>query len=730
MSNFSNIDISHYKVLTLPLRPEPNAVYYVLDQNTNTTKGYIITKDGVAIPLFGNNGGGGNGNVESVTGTGVTGTPNNPKVDIATFVSNQLGNLVHISTIDGKLIVNPITSQDNSITIVESPTEINIQIAASILDQIYTAIHPGDNVSILINDAGYITSVDIEDKEDATNKVDVISGTSSIEYPTENAVVDYVTGITDLKANDDEVLHTTGDEVKEGNLTLNDILYLPTLTAPPTTFNNLGVDDTGAVISIPTEISSTGSIKVVVTNKTGNAIQKGSAVYINGAQGSKATIDFALADSNVITSAALGLVEANIPDNASGYVITSGEALSLNTSAFANGDKVYLSPTTPGGLVNIVPTSPNNVVFIGTVTNSHSTQGKILINIVYTTKLDRLVDVAITSPIDGQMLTYDSTTGLWINETSSVPDATTTEKGKIKLAGDLAGTANAPTVPLVRYTNATPTPTTIGGISSGTTFNGKTMTEMWDSLLYPELFPSFTNPSNTFTFNSAGIFENGATIPLISFSATFNRGTISPAYGTSGFRAGVPETYMYTGTGLSNTTTSILTDSKSISNYVVVNGSNSWTGAVKYLAGEQPLSSKGNPTNIPYPAGTTSPALSVSLTGLYPVFYLKSSSPITSAMMQTAINNGTASKLVVSSTGTITLPYNLSSQYMAFAYPATSTTKTTYFVTALDTGAIGGLFPTLTTLSVSSSLGYWSNINYKIHTSNLLNNSAANIQFS
>jgi hypothetical protein len=43
------------------------------------------------------------------------------------------------------------------------------------------------------------------------------------------------------------------------------------------------------------------------------------------------------------------------------------------------------------------------------------------------------------------------------------------------------------------YTNATPVPVTIGGIGSGTTFDEKTMTEMWDSLLYPYQSPSFTS---------------------------------------------------------------------------------------------------------------------------------------------------------------------------------------------------------------------------------------------
>lgn len=42
------------------------------------------------------------------------------------------------------------------------------------------------------------------------------------------------------------------------------------------------------------------------------------------------------------------------------------------------------------------------------------------------------------------------------------------------------------------YTNLNATPTTIWGISAWSTFNSKSMTEMWDSLLYPYQNPAFT----------------------------------------------------------------------------------------------------------------------------------------------------------------------------------------------------------------------------------------------
>ena len=182
MSNFSKIPISHYKVLTLPLNPESNSVYYVLDQYNNIVQGFITDKKGVAIPLF-STGGEAVGNVQSVTGTGVTGTLTNPKVNIATFVSNQLGNQVHLSTIDGKLQVNPITSPDASIEITSTSTELQIKLSSAIASEINSALQPGDNTSVLVNDGDgtspYVTFIDLADVATTGDYNDLINTPSS-----------------------------------------------------------------------------------------------------------------------------------------------------------------------------------------------------------------------------------------------------------------------------------------------------------------------------------------------------------------------------------------------------------------------------------------------------------------------------------------------------------------------------------------------------------------------
>jgi hypothetical protein len=66
------------------------------------------------------------------------------------------------------------------------------------------------------------------------------------------------------------------------------------------------------------------------------------------------------------------------------------------------------------------------------------------------TQLGQLSDVSASGPADTQVLAYSTTASKWVASTvtsTTVDDATTSSKGIVQLAGDLAGTAAAPTVP-------------------------------------------------------------------------------------------------------------------------------------------------------------------------------------------------------------------------------------------------------------------------------------------
>jgi len=175
------------------------------------------------------------------------------------------------------------------------------------------------------------------------------------------------------------------------------------------------------------------------------------------------------------------------------------------------------------------------------------------------------------------------------------------------------------------YTNATPTPQPFPGnspfdnIAAGSTFTNQTFEEMMNKMLYPTLNPTLTNPSSAFVLSQSGFREINETTAL-SFSSTFNQGSINPQYtSASNKRSGLPNTYNYTGTGVSSNASTSLSDSETVAAYTVLQGSQSWTGSVSYDAGVQPKDSVGGNFNSPLPAGTTS-AITRTITGVYPAF--------------------------------------------------------------------------------------------------------------
>lgn len=276
----------------------------------------------------------------------------------------------------------------------------------------------------------------------------------------------------------------------------------------------------------------------------------------------------------------------------------------------------------------------------------------------------------------------------------------------------------------------------VGGIDAGTTassLKSKNIIQVLDDILFPTILPSIgTAKSVALTTTSGGTFEIGRSLTR-TLTATFNDGQITNGDGTTGPNlVGSATQYTFTGTGI--TSTAQAGNTLSIT-WNVVSGDNDWDVTVAHGAGTGAYyDNKGNAeTNLDSSraSGTvTDNNTNPNFTGLYPYFYYKSTSPITTAGMVTAIENGDATKVVASSTGTLSIPYNVSAEYIAVAYPQTSTTKTVYYVSALDSGAITAVFNAVSqNNSIDSPDSYWTGVNYKIHTSiNALTNSASTIE--
>jgi hypothetical protein len=118
-------------------------------------------------------------------------------------------------------------------------------------------------------------------------------------------------------------------------------------------------------------------------NNSGGAISNGQVVYVTGALGNRPTIALAQADSRV-TAETIGVATHDIADNEDGIITTFGMLRDVDTSAFSDGDMLYLSTTVAGGLTATKPTGDTDYrVEVGTVLNAHATQGLVLVSVVH-----------------------------------------------------------------------------------------------------------------------------------------------------------------------------------------------------------------------------------------------------------------------------------------------------------------------------------------------------------
>ena len=170
----------------------------------------------------------------------------------------------------------------------------------------------------------------------------------------------------------------------------------------------------GSLVSFPIA-GQAGSLVRQVRNETGSTLTKGTVVYISGASGNKALASKAIANSDATSAQTFGVVQADIPTNQNGYVVVRGDLAGINTSAYVDGTQLYLSGSVAGEYTSIKPVAPIHMVYVGVVTRQHVNQGQIEVAIQNGYELDELHDVLITSKSNGDVLRYESASGLWKN---------------------------------------------------------------------------------------------------------------------------------------------------------------------------------------------------------------------------------------------------------------------------------------------------------------------------
>ncbi len=117
-----------------------------------------------------------------------------------------------------------------------------------------------------------------------------------------------------------------------------------------------------------------------VGNTTGVTIPNGTVVGFAGATANALLVSPYLANGAQPSLYILGVMTHDLPDSGEkGYCTTWGFVRNLNTSAFSPGDILYASPSVAGGLTNIKPTAPSNVIPVAACIVSNATTGVIFV---------------------------------------------------------------------------------------------------------------------------------------------------------------------------------------------------------------------------------------------------------------------------------------------------------------------------------------------------------------
>lgn len=166
--------------------------------------------------------------------------------------------------------------------------------------------------------------------------------------------------------------------------------------------------------------------------KAGIAINAGQVVYVTGASGNNIILGLAQANSELTSSKTIGISESTLALNATGYAITEGlMTVSISAPTANEGDPIWLSPTTAGGMIFGAankPTAPNHIVYLGVVTRkTGNTVVEIYVKIQNGSELDELADVAITGVVPGQALMRGAST--WENRSLVSADITDSSEG-------------------------------------------------------------------------------------------------------------------------------------------------------------------------------------------------------------------------------------------------------------------------------------------------------------
>lgn len=172
-------------------------------------------------------------------------------------------------------------------------------------------------------------------------------------------------------------------------------------------------------------------VEVNVKNQTGSQIDKGEVVYASGTVGNSGRILVTkmIADGTIAAKRILGVAAENIADGADGKVIKFGKLRKINTTAFSEGDILWVSTTVAGAFQNTEPVQANGEIAlpIAFVVTDSVNNGEIFVRV---TPIDEneyqnydagLQDIAGLTPTDSNIIVGDGTN--WVAESGDTARA-------------------------------------------------------------------------------------------------------------------------------------------------------------------------------------------------------------------------------------------------------------------------------------------------------------------